>query len=58
MLFRDADIGGKTIRTSEEAMPVNVRVFPCSVQEGVGWRKEAGGFGGWGLLGDLLYNFC
>lgn len=59
MLFRDADTGGKTVSASKEVMPLDIRMFSCPVQEGVGWRKEDGGFRGGGgeLRGDLLYNF-
>lgn len=51
MLFRDADTGGKTVSTSKEVMPLDIRMFSCPVQEGVGWRKEDGGFRGrrWGV---------
>lgn len=45
MLFRDADTGGKTVRASKEVMPLDIRMFSCPVQEGVGWRKDRG-FGG------------
>jgi hypothetical protein len=59
MLFRDADTGGKTVSASKEVMPLDIRMFSCPVQEGVGWRKEDGGFrsGGGELRGNLLYNF-
>lgn len=51
MLFRDADTGGKTVSTSKEVMPLDIRMFSCPVQEGMGWRKEDGGFRGrrWGV---------
>lgn len=43
------------LSASEEVMPLDIRLFPCPVQEGVGWRKDRG-FGG--QRGKVIWQFA